>query len=122
MKDREGKVISMRKETTQDGNDLRVEHLVYDKNGNTHINVSATYEGEDIKRFTYYNAEKPNESGSVFSDYFDGLKTKETVYTSDLKVKNSYTSEYKDGTREEIIKWDNKNKEIHKYLPEENTL
>ena len=117
MKNADGKVISMRKETLKDGTDLRIEHLLYDRDGNTQINVSATYDGADIKRFTYYNAEKINESGSIFSEYSDGQKTKETVYTSDLKVKNTYTSNYKDGNRDEIIKWDNQNKEIKKYLP-----
>lgn len=117
MKDAEGRVISMRKETQQGDTDLRVEHLVYDKDGNTKLNVSATYDGEDIKRFTYYNADKPNISGSIFSDYTDGLRTKETVYTSDLKVKEVYTSEYKDGTREEIIKWNNDNMEVQKLVP-----
>ena len=120
MKDSDGKVISMRKETLNDGTDLRVEHLIYDKDGNTKINVSATYDGEDIKRFTYYNADKINESGSVFSEYADGLKVKETVYTSDLKVKNTYTSDYKDGNREDIVKWNNKNQEVKKYVTEEN--
>ena len=119
MKDAEGHTISMRKETLENGTDLRVEHLVYDKEGNTKINVSATYDGQDIKRFTYYNADKPEEGGAIYSEYSDGQKTKETVYTPDLKVKNSYTSEYKDGTREEIIKWDNENKEVKKYVAPE---
>lgn len=117
MKDADGHVISVRKETLNNGTDLRVEHLVYDKEGNTRINVSATYDGEDVKRFTYYNAEKPAESGSVFSEYSNGLKTKETVYTSDLKLKNSYTSEYKNGEREEISVWDTNNNEIQKLVP-----
>ena len=117
MKDAEGHVLSMRKETVENGTDLRVEHLVYDKNGNTRINVSATYEGPDVKRFTYYNADKPAESGSVFGEYSNGLKTKETVYTSDLKVKNYYTTEYKDGNKESITVWDNQNKEVQKLLP-----
>jgi len=117
MKDAEGHIVSMRKESIENGTDLRIEHIVYDKNGNTRISVSVTYEGPDVKRFTYYNADKPEESGSVFDEYFDGLKTKETVYTSDLKVKNHYTSEYKDGNRESITIWDNQNKEIQKLLP-----
>ena len=122
MKDVDGHVISMRKETIENGTDLRVEHLVYDKNGNTRINVSATYEGPDVKRFTYYNADKPSESGSVFGEYTSGLKTKETVYTSDLKVKNYYTTEYKDGNRQSITIWDNQNKEVQKLLPSKEEL
>ena len=120
MKDAAGKVISMRKETLNNGTDLRIEHLLYDKDGNTKINVSTTYEGDDIKRFTYYNADKISESGSVFSDYSEGQKVKETVYTSDLKVKNTYTSDYKDGSRANIIKFDNKNQEVNKYIPATN--
>ena len=120
MKDSEGKVISMRKETLNDGTDLRIEHLLYDKDGHTRITVSATYDGDEVKRFTYYNADKTNDSCSIFSDYTDGQKTKETVYTSDLKIKNTYSSDYKDGNRENIIIYDNKNHEVNKLIPEEN--
>lgn len=118
MKDAEGKVISIKKETLSNGTDLRVEHLIYDKDGKTKVNVSATYEGDDIKRFTYYNADKINDSASVFSDYSEGVKTKETVYTSDLKVKNTYVSDYTEGNRENIIIYDNKNQEVKKFVPE----
>ena len=117
MKDAAGKVISIRKETLNNGTDLRVENLLYDKDGNTLINVSATYDGDDIKRFTYYNADKIGESGSIFSEYSDGQKIKETVYTSDLKVKNTYTSDYEDGYRKDVIIWDSNNNEVTKYLP-----
>ena len=119
MKDAQGKVISLKKETLNNGTDLRVENLLYDKDGNTKVNVSTTYDGEDIKRFTYYNSDKPSEGGAIFSDYTDGQKTKETVYTSDLKVKNTYTSDYKDGLRKDIIMYDNQNREVKKYLPAE---
>ena len=119
MKDSEGRVISMRKESLQGGTDLRVEHLLYDKEGNTKINVSASYDGQDIKRFTYYNADKPESGGVVISDYSDGLKTKEVLYTPDLKVKNTYTAEYKDGNREEIIMWNSANEELEKLVPDE---
>lgn len=116
MRDESGNVISLRKETIDGETGLRVEHLVYDKQGNTKINVSATYEGNDIKRFTYYNSDKPQESGSIFTEYTDGLKSKEIVYTSDLKVKNSYKSEYKYGEREEIVIYDSDNNELKKLL------
>lgn len=120
MKDGNNRVISLRKETLQNNTDLRIEHLIYDKDGNTKINVSVTYDGEDVKRFTYYNSDKPAISGSVFSDYTDGLKTKETIYTSDLKPKETFTSTYKDGTREEITIFDNQNKEIKKIISDDN--
>lgn len=119
MKDSDGRVISIKKETQQGDSDLRVEHLIYDKDGNTKMNVSATYEGEDLKRFTFYNADKPEISGSIFSDYADGLKVKEIVYTSDLKLKEEYTSDYKDGVREDIKKFNDKNVEVQKYTQTE---
>ena len=119
MKDANGKVLSMRKETFPDGSNLSVEHILYDKDGNTKMNVSATYDGQDIKRFTYYNADKLSESGSMFSEYADGFKTKEVIYSSDYKVKNTYTADYTDGTRNDIIKWDSENKEVAKFVPAE---
>ncbi|MBR6127197.1 hypothetical protein IKQ21_05880, partial [bacterium] len=106
MKNAEGKTLSMRKETLKDGTDMRIEHLIYDTSGNTKINVSTTYDGADIKRFTYYNADKLSDGESVFSEYNDGVKTKETVYSSDLKVKNVYEAKYEDGERVEISVFD----------------
>ncbi len=109
MKNAEGKTLSIRKETVTDGSNMRVEHLTYDTHGNTKTNVSATYEGADVKRFTYYNADKPSDGMSIFSEYEDGMKVKETVYTSDLKVKNVYESSYSNGERENITVFDDKN-------------
>ena len=102
MLDGNGKVVSIKKETLDNDNNLRVEHLIYDKDGKTKINVTASYEGADLKRFTYYNADKLSESGSVFGEYKDGLKTKEVLYSSDLKIENVYEPEYKDGIKENI--------------------
>ncbi len=113
MKDSEGKVISIRKETLDDDSNLRVEHLIYDKQGNTKVNVSVAYNGNDVKRFTYYNADKPSVGGAVYSEYSEeGYKTRETLYDSRLKVINSFTANYKDGERENIIIYDDKNNEI----------
>lgn len=117
MKDGEGNVLSIKKETVDNGTDMRVEHVLYDKTGKTKINVTAAFEGDDIKRFTYYNADKPAESASVFGDYEDGVKVKETVYTSDLKVKNVYKADYDNGIRKAITVYDNKDNEIEKIVP-----
>ena len=118
MKTADGKVISLRKEIEDGSENLRIEHLVYDKDGHTKINVSTTFEGPDIKRFTYYNADKPAQSASVFCEYSDGLKVKETVYSSDLKVQNIYKSSYKDGERVDIKVFDENEKEIGEVLAE----
>lgn len=117
MRDGEGNVISIKKETLDNDTNMRVEHVVYDKSGKTKINVTAAFEGDDIKRFTYYNADKPAESASVFGDYEDGNKVQETVYTSDLKVKNVYKADYENGIRKDITVFDNKDNEIEKVLP-----
>lgn len=118
MKDANNKVISLRKETNDNDSDLRIEHLVYDTDGNTRINVSATYDGPCVKRFTYFNADKPAESGSIISEYDNGLKTKETVYSSDLSVLNIYTSEYEDGIRKNISIFDSQNNKTKELLSE----
>lgn len=118
LKDRDGKVVSVKKETiNNDSNDLCIDHIIYDKDGNTKVKVSATYEGADIKRFTYYNSDKLSDSASVFGEYQDGKKVKETVYTSDLKVKNIYSSDYnEDGERTGIKVFDNQNNEIEQIV------
>ena len=112
IKNGDGEVISMRKETQDGDSNLLVEHLLYDKDGKTKMSVTSSYDGADVKRFTYYNSEKPKEGASVFSEYSDGLKTKETIYTTDYKLKNIYTSSYKNGEREDIKVYDENNNEI----------
>ena len=119
MKDGEGKVISIKKETIDNQSNMRVENLIYDKEGKTKVNVSATYEGSDLKRFTYYNADKPSDSETVYGEYSEnGVKTRETVYTSDLKVKNSYLTDYSEDKLKEIKVLNNENKEIEKIISE----
>lgn len=114
----EGKIISMKKDIQEDGTALRQEHIFYDKDGNTEMNISVNFEGSDITRFTYYNAEKPQDGCTIISVFEDGEKKKETVYTSEFKVKNVYTSEYKDGVRKAITIYDNENREVEKILAE----
>ena len=118
MQDGDGKIISMKKDVQESDTSLRQEHIFYDKDGNTKMNVSVNYDGSDITRFTYYNAEKPEEGTTIISEFENGEKKKETVYTSDFKVKNVYTSNYKNGTREDITILDNENREIEKILAE----
>ena len=109
LKNKEDKVISLVKETIDENNSMRQEHLIYDKDGKTKLNLTVNYDGADLTRFTYYNADKQEESGSLFSEFKDGIKTKETVYTSDYKVKNVYVPKYKDNERSEIQVLDNEN-------------
>lgn len=116
IKNSDGDIISMRKETLDNDTNLRVEHLLYDKDGKTKVSVTASYDGGDIKRFTYYNAEKPSEGVSILGEYSDGQKMKETVYSTDYKLKNTYTSSYKNGIREDIKKFDENNREVEQLI------
>ena len=114
LKDGEGKVLSIKKETLDNANNMRQEHITYDKHGNTKISVSTSYEGPNLTRFTYYNADKPNEGITIFSEYNDGVKVKENVYSSDFKLKNTYEAVYKDGQRESVKVFDKDNNQIEK--------
>lgn len=118
LKNKEDKVISLVKETIDENNSMRQEHLIYDKDGKTKLNLTVNYDGADLTRFTYYNADKQEESGSLFSEFKDGIKTKETVYTSDYKVKNVYVPKYKDNERSEIQVLDNENQEVKSIIAE----
>ena len=118
MKDAEGRVISVKKETMDGETGMRLENLVYDKDGKTKLNVSTTYEGPEVTRFTYFNAEHPDVGAVIMSEYADGVKTKETVYSPDFKLKNTYTAEYKDGERVKVIVLDAEQKEVETLLSE----
>lgn len=107
--DGNGNVLSIKKETPDGDTNVRIEHLIYDENGKTKINVSANYEGPDITRFTYFDADKPQEGITLMSTYEDGVKTKEVVYSSSYKIKNTYEAEYKDGERVNIKVLDDEN-------------
>ena len=117
MRDREDKVVSIKKETIDNETSLREEHIFYNKDGSTKQSVSISYSGPEITRFTYYNSEKPEEGISIFNDYgADGNKIKETVYTPDFKPVNTYEPIYKDGVRSGIRVLDSQNREIEKIL------
>lgn len=110
--DKEGNIISIRKETVENQTNLREEHVFYDKDGNMTMNVSFNYDGADLTRFTYYDSEKPEESFMIVNDYENGVKTKETLYSSDYKLQNTYIPVYTDGQKSGLKVLDSANKEI----------
>lgn len=112
LKDGEGKTISLKKEIQDNASNLRIEHLVYDHNGNTTLNISANYDGADITRLTYFNSKTPEDGVIVMSQLKDGQKVKETAYSSDYKVKNVYEPFYEDGKLVKIKVFDNEYKEL----------
>ena len=119
LRDGNDKVLSIKKETYDNDSNMRVEHLIYDESGDTKINISANYEGPNITRFTYFNSEKPHDSVTLMSDFEDGTKTKETIYSSNYKVKNSFNAEYKDGERINIKKYDAENNLVEEIVSED---
>ena len=118
MRDTEGKIISIKKETLDEHSNMRVENLFYDSKGHIEISITATYIGANIVRFTYYNLNNPNESMSLFSEYSDGVKIKETVYSSDYKVQKIYKSDYEDGIRTSLGIFDANNNKLEGILSE----
>lgn len=50
------------------------------------------------------------------SEYNDGLKTKETVYSSDYKLQNTYNAGYKDGERVTIKVLDSSNNKVEEII------
>ena len=118
LKDGEGKTISLKKEIQDNASNLRVEHLVYDHNGNTTLNISANYDGADITRLTYFNSKTPEDGVIIMSQLKDGQKVKETAYSSDYKVKNVYEPFYEEGKLVKIKVFDNEYKELEEILSE----
>lgn len=118
LKDANGKTISLRKEIQEGDSNIRIENLVYDKDGHTKLNISTNYNGPDISRFTYYNSASPADSVVVMSEFENGQKVKETVYSSDYKVKNVFKPTYEDGKRAGIKIFDNQNQELEEIVSE----
>lgn len=116
--DGQSNVISIKKEVTDEHSNLRIEHLFYDINGNIEKSISCAFTGANLVRFTYYDSQNITESFSSFSEYVDGRKVKETIYTSDYKVKSIYKSTYQGGVRTSISLFDNKNVKIGELLSE----
>ena len=118
MKNAAGKVLSIKKETLDSDVNIRSEHIVYDENGNTKLNISANYEGPNITRFTYYNSEKPQESVTILTEYKDGQRIKEDVYSADYKLVNTFKAEYENGKRTSINVFNNSGEEVEQILSE----
>jgi hypothetical protein len=107
--DKDGNVLSLRKETVENQTTLREEHLFYSKDGSVKMDVSFNYDGADLTRFTYFDSSNEDESFTVINEYEDGVKTKETLYSTDYKLLNTYVPKYKDSKKTEIIVFDDEN-------------
>lgn len=113
MKNSDGKILSILKESKEGDSNYRKEHIFYDDEGKTVMSVSANYDGADISRFTYYNSED-DYSVSIVSEYSDGVKTEEKIYDEDYKLVNTLKSDYENGERMDIRIYDSDGKEVNK--------
>lgn len=116
--DKDGNVISVRKEVVENNVNLREDNLFYDSEGNMVKNISFNYDGTDLTRFTYYNSDTPDESAMLVSEFEDGVKKKETLYSTDYKVKNVYLPEYQDGQMSKLKVLDKDNKVVETLVGE----
>ncbi len=110
------KVLSIRKSLHQGGGNWSDEHIFYDENGNTALNITIAYENNNIARFTYYNPKKPEESVTILNEYINDEKSKETVYTTDYRLKNTFYADYKNGKRATLRVFDSNNHQINEFL------
>ena len=110
MKDGDGKVISIMKESA-DGATYRKEHVFYDKDGKTRMSLSVNYDGTDLSRLSYYDADN-NNGLSIISEYSEGNKVKEVIYNQDYELQNTVKSEYENGKRKSVTILDSDSKEI----------
>ncbi len=117
MRDGDNKVVSIRKEIIDNETNLREEHISYNQDGSTKASVSIGYSGPEISRFIYFNSTNPAESITIISEFGEnGDKTKESVYSSDFKLINTYEPVYNDGIRSGIRILDDKGQEVEKIL------
>lgn len=115
MKDSNGKLISIIKESGEGESNFRREHVFYDNDGKTKMRISVNYDGANISRFTYYDSADDIDSVSIMSEYDEnGTKIGEKIYNENYELLNSLKSEYKDGTRTSIHLYNESGKEINK--------
>lgn len=110
------KPISIKKETYDNSSNMRLEHLFYDEDANTKMSISIAYVGANLARFTYYNSENINQSLSIFSEFSEGKKIKETVYNSEYKVEKIYKATYEEDLRTSITVFNSENNKIDEIL------
>ena len=107
MKNASKKVISILKEIQDNNSNYRKEHIFYDNDGNVVMSLTVNYDGANISRVNYYNSHDLIDSVSIFSEYEDGLKVKETIYNESYELTNKVVAEYQNGKRESITVFDN---------------
>lgn len=103
MKDSNGKIVSVIKESGEGESNFRREHVFYDNDGKTKMSISVNYDGANISRFTYYNSTDDIDSVSIISEYDEnGAKVGEKVYNENYELLNSLQADYENGDRKDV--------------------
>jgi hypothetical protein len=106
MKNTSKKVISILKESQENDSNYRKEHIFYDNDGNIVMSLTVNYDGANISRLNYYNSHDLIDSVSIFSEYENGLKIKESIYDENYELMNTVVSTYINEKREAIEMFD----------------
>ena len=112
MKDSHDKEVSILKESQDNESHYRKEHIFYDNDSQIKMSLTVNYDGANITRMTFYNSHDLVDSVSVFSDYVDGIKTRESVYNEKYELQNTVIPTYKEGIRAKLSVLNAKGEEI----------
>ena len=113
----EDKVLSVKKEILEN-NVLRIENIKYDNDENIESSISLNYDGPNLVRFIYYDAIMPEMGRIIISEFEEGVRIKEKVYSSNYELLETYLPIYENGERVRIDVYNSKNEKIEEILPE----
>ena len=112
MKDSHDKDVSILKETQDSESNYRKEHIFYDNDSQIKMSLTVNYDGANITRMTFYNSHDLVDSVSVFSDYVDGIKTRESIYNEKYELLYTVIPTYTDDVRTKITVLNSKGEEV----------
>ena len=112
MKDSHNKEVSILKESQDNESNYRKEHIFYDNDSRIKMSLTVNYDGANITRMTFFNSHDLVDSVSIFSDYVDGVKTRESVYNEKYELLYTVIPTYNDGVRSKLTVLNAKGEEI----------
>ena len=112
MKDANDNVVSIMKGSFEGDSTYREEHIFYDHQGNIEKTVVITFEGANIKWFTYYDAAMQKDSVTIEFEYNNGQKTGEKIYNNKYQLTEIIKACYNDDLRTGIKVYDSENNEV----------
>ena len=112
MKDSHNKEVSILKESQDNESNYRKEHIFYDNDSRIKMSLTVNYDGANITRMTFFNSHDLVDSVSIFSDYVDGVKTRESVYNEKYELLYTVIPTYNDEVRSKLTVLNAKGEEI----------